>query len=155
MSLAGRTFARNGLLILFLISLHAGVAFTQSTTHKVYTDEDLSRLPRTGISVMGEQTAKSAPVAKPATPPTAASKEEQIWRDRARKLDERMASVDADLEKVRENVAFAMGRGYQIHIDALDLSGPDLLKEKAALKAQIDQLAEDARKAGADSGWLR
>jgi hypothetical protein len=42
-----------------------------------------------------------------------------------------------------------------IHTDSLDLSLPDLLKDKEGLQNQITQLTEEARKAGADAGWLR
>jgi hypothetical protein len=41
-----------------------------------------------------------------------------------------------------------------IHVDALDLSLPDLMKEKADLQKQTTLLEEEGRKSGADSGLV-
>ena len=56
---------------------------------------------------------------------------------------------------MRKNIANAAGHGYDIDTDTRQLSLPDLLNDKEELQNQIAQLAEDARKAGADAGWLR
>jgi hypothetical protein len=70
-------------------------------------------------------------------------------------LQDKMDALDQKIAIVRENIANAAGHGYDIHADSLDLSLPDLLKDKEGLQNQITQLTEEARKAGADAGWLR
>jgi hypothetical protein len=143
---------------------HPAVEKTTSKLGKVYTGEDLSRLPRDGISVVGQET-PSEPAsstvaktdAKPASDHTrkAAVDDEEYWRSRARALQDKMDALDQKIAIVRENIANAAGHGYDIHTDSLDLSLPALLKDKEGLQNQISQLTEEARKAGADAGWLR
>jgi hypothetical protein len=130
----------------------------------MYTDEDLSQLPRNGVSIVGPEASASASSAagpnSSVRPPRKAnqsntSNTEKEWRSRARKFQDQVSFLDGQIAKVRENIAYADGRGYDIHVDILDLSLDDLLKQKAALQKQIDALEEEARKAGADPGWLR
>jgi len=136
----------------------------KSKLGKVYTDEDLSRLPKEGISIVGQET-PSEPAsstggntdAKPASGHARkpAVEGEEYWRSRARALQDKMNALDQKIAIVRENIANAAGHGYDIHTGSLDLSLPDLLNEKQGLQEQIAQLTEEARKAGADPGWLR
>jgi hypothetical protein len=131
---------------------------------KVYRDENLSPLPLKGVSVVAEETSSSSvsratseagtePATKSAQKSEAAREKE--WRCRARDLQDRMAAIDAQIARVRENITNAAGRGYGIHLDTLNLSLSDLLDGKAGLQKQIDALAEEARKSGAYPGWLR
>ena len=131
---------------------------------RIYTYEDLVQLPDSGVSVVGQESASgTGSTAAPESKPKAASGAEvksapageEYWRGRARTRQGKMAALDAEIARVQENIANAAGNGYDIHIDILDLSLPDLLKEKADLQTQIEQLEEDARKSGADPGWLR
>jgi hypothetical protein len=136
----------------------------KSRLGKVYTEEDLSRLPKDGISIVGQETSSepsSSPVgkveAKPASGDTRhpAVPDDKYWRSRAHALQDKMNALDQKIAIVRENIADAAGRGYHIHTDSLDLSLADLLNQKEELQKQIAELAEEARKAGADPGWLR
>lgn len=131
---------------------------------KVYTSEDFSRLPRNGISVVGAETSSaSASTTISVSEQAGASKSaqglaieaEEKWRDKARNLRGRIAALDADIQRVQENINNANGHGYDIHIDVLDLSMPDLQRERAELRQQFELLEEQARKAGASPGWLR
>jgi hypothetical protein len=131
---------------------------------RVYTNDDLSRLPNNSISVVGlESPTHTAPTAvtelrqRPESDATvkSAATGEEYWRGRARELQVKMSALDATIARVQENIANAAGHGYDIHTDILDLSLPDLLEQKADLQKQADSLDEEARKSGADPGWLR
>jgi hypothetical protein len=130
---------------------------------RVYTNDDLSRLPNNSISVVGLETpTRAAPNAatelrqRPESDATVKSATgEEYWRGRARELQVKMSALDATIARVQENIANAAGHGYDIHTDILDLSLPDLLEQKADLQKQADSLDEEARKSGADPGWLR
>jgi uncharacterized protein YukE len=130
----------------------------------VYTNEDLSQLQNRDISVVGNEalpdTTSSGTAELQANPKSRSAKKdptavEKYWRDRARELHERLSAVNAKIAIVQENIANAAGHGYDIHVEALDLSLPDLLKEKADLQKQTELLGEEARKADADASWLR
>jgi hypothetical protein len=131
---------------------------------KVYTEEDLSRLPKDGISIVGQGTpsetaspAAGKTDAKPASGDARklAVPDDKYWRSRAHALQDEMNALDQKIAIVKENIASAAGHGYDIHTDSLDLSLPDLLNEKEGLQKQIAELTEEARKAGVDPGWLR
>jgi hypothetical protein len=143
---------------------HPAVEKAKSKLGRVYTDEDLSRLPKDGISIVGQETPSepaASTVAETDAKPASghirkpAVDGEEYWRSRARALQDKMDALDQKIAIVRENIANAAGHGYDIHTGSLDLSLPDLLNDKEGLQNQIAQLAEEARKAGADAGWLR
>jgi hypothetical protein len=159
-----------GLLLVFAAPIVAQqangpvVEKAKSRLGKVYTDEDLSRLPKDGISIVGQETpseAASSAVGKTDDRPAsgqaqkAAIPDEKYWRSRARALQDKMNALDQKIAIVRENIANAAGHGYDIHTGSLDLSLPDLLNDKEELRKQIAELTEEARKAGAEPGWLR
>ena len=165
---AFRCHFRSGVARVFLLTLSLGLLSAAVAARsgnqtprnaKVYTNDDLSRLPRNALSVVGrESTTPAAPSSdsgSKAPGARAASPSEQEWRDRAHELQQRVAVLDAEIARVRENIANAPGRGYEIHTDVLDLSLADLLAEKVRLEKRVDQLRDDARKAGADPGWVR
>jgi hypothetical protein len=136
----------------------------KSRPGRVFTDEDLSRLPKDDISIVGQETPSetaSSLAGKTDAKPTSdharkpAVPDEKCWRSRARGLQDKMNALDQKIATVRENIANAAGHGYDIHTDSLDLSLPDLLNEKEGLQKQIAQLTEEAREAGAEPGWLR
>lgn len=146
----------------------ASGAATNSTTKKVYTNDDLRRMDRGDVSVVGNSRA--------ARPGTAAAngqpKNEQYWRNRAQKLRAQMAEVDrqiAQLEAASQNSGNAPGNStgsnppppsaYTVGGHARGVSGTTPLTRLRARKAQLqqewNQFEDEARRAGVPPGWLR
>ena len=144
-------------------------ANSNSSPKKVYTNDDLRAMRGSGgVSVVGN----SRQGTKAGQTATSEPKNEQYWRNRARNLRNQMAEVDrqiAQLEAANQNTGSGAGNtngqnppppiAYTVGAHARALSGNPRLQRLEARKAQIqeqmDQLEEDARKAGVPAGWLR
>jgi len=154
----------------------------KSKAKKVYTDEDMTSLSGP-VSVVGEK--KSAPAAsdadKPGTGP--AIKDEAYWRSRYQELSQKMDAVDKQIADLQEDIR-KYGKGGSNATQGAGPAGPgqnacvdqvkgqagticqaivndreaqlkDLEKKKADIQKQIDDLQDEARKAGVDPGWVR
>jgi hypothetical protein len=144
----------------------AKAAKSTPTGKRVYTDEDLKG-KQGGISVAGDKKGDSrAANSNAAGNP---SKNEQYWRSRAQQLRNQMAEVDRQIaELAPTNQTNASGRSasgsstppppsaYTVGAHArADVPMQRLQGRKAQIQAQMDQLEDEARRAGVPPGWLR
>ena len=127
---------------------------------RVFTNDDLATLPNSGVSVVGKQSplqpaavaANSADSANAAKP---SEKGEAYWRARFKALNDRLTEVNADIKELIDDTTHYWTIGYSVRDDFAPPYLWDLQAEKVKLDQQMDALYEEARKAGADPGWLR
>jgi hypothetical protein len=127
---------------------------------RVFTNDDLATLPNSGVSVVGKQSPSQPAAAAPnsadsANAATPAEKGEAYWRARFKALNDRLTEVNGDIKELNDDAANYWTIGYPIRDDYALPYLWDLQAEKVKLDQQMDALYEDARKAGADPGWLR
>lgn len=145
---------------------------TKPKAKKVFTDEDMSGLKGSGVSVVGEasgsQEAKDldAPLEKPQES-TPGAPNEAYWRGKARKIRDQMTAVDQQIEKLKEEIKKTGAAGFSNADNPMDprqnyiwlhdrnAQLKELEKRRADLDAQMDALMEEGRKAGASPGWFR
>ncbi len=130
---------------------------SKSAPAKVYTNNDLSGLPRRDVSVVGQLAPPAAASSGPSNVGAAKSpvKDEKYWRERSHALHAQLDYVQQSITKLENDAATYWTTGYDIRDDYELPHLWDLTAEKEDLLKQIDQLEEEARKAGADPGWLR
>jgi chaperonin cofactor prefoldin len=141
----------------------------KSKPAKVLTEDDLAALPKKGVSTVGQEAAaadekssepkpESAEAAKPGKP------DEAYWRNRAGKLRAQIEAVDKEIEKLKEDIKKGGGSGFDassgvgqgvVYIHDRNAQLKSLEQRRESLQKQMDQLQDEARKAGADPGWLR
>jgi hypothetical protein len=138
---------------------------------KVYTDDDLSGL-RGSVSVVGQDAPAGAASpdagnsdAGPGVSGAAKSgNDEKYWRGRARALLDRMAALDGQISKLKDEIkkygngGFDAATGLQQNVIYIqDRAGQvkNLEKQKEDLQKQMDTLQEEGRKAGASPAWFR
>lgn len=133
---------------------------------RVYTDDDLSSIGGT-ISVVGDVSSSGQSADNSDMQPSDASsgsKDETYWRGRADALKNQISDVDRQIEDKKAEIAKAGATSFDpsaglsqgviiIHDRNAELK--DLEDRKQSLENQLDQLADEGRKAGADSGWFR
>jgi len=152
----------------------------KSKAKKVYTDEDISSVSGS-VSVVGEQ--QSAPAASDSDKPGPAVKDEAYWRGRSQELRQKMDAVDKQIADLQEDIkkygkggssvtpgAGPQGPGQNACVDQVkgqagtvcqaivndrEAHLKELEKKKAELQKQMDDLQDEARKAGVDPGWVR
>jgi hypothetical protein len=139
---------------------------------KVYTEEDLSSMHGSGVSVVGYETPAGGGAAgtkkadektKPGVVPMS-GQDEAYWRGKARPLldeiavrEQRIAKLKDDIKKygaggfdvttgMKDNIAYIEDRNGQVQ---------ELEKRKRDLEKKLDELQEEGRKAGADASWFR
>jgi outer membrane biosynthesis protein TonB len=133
----------------------------------VYTDDDLSGMGG-AISVVGDasssgQAADDSSAQADGTS-SGESKDEAYWRGRADAIKRQIADVNRQIEDKKAEIAKAGPASFDpsaglsqgvivIHDRNAELK--DLEDRKQNLENQLDQLADEGRKAGADSGWFR
>jgi hypothetical protein len=137
----------------------------------VFTDDNLSSIRGT-ISVVGNGSSAGGPAenrnssAGPQGNDTASptEKDEAYWRGRAHAIKDQIAAVDQQIDKVKEEIAksgptaFDPSTGLSqnvIIIHDRNAQLKELEERKQNLERQLDDLADEGRKAGADSGWFR
>ena len=132
----------------------------------VYTDDDLSSVGG-AISVVGDASSSdqsSGDSNAQASGASSGSKDETYWRGRADAIKRQIADVDRQIENKKAEIAKAGPASFDpsaglsqgvivIHDRNAELK--DLQDRKQSLENQLDQLADEGRKAGADSGWFR
>jgi hypothetical protein len=145
-----------------------------SGTGKVYTEEKLAGLSSRGVSSVGSGTqggdassgSGDSYYANPGADaaPQAGKSDEQYWRGRAQGIRDQMAGLDRKIagiqEEIKEKGAVTVDpmSGAQagvIYIEDRNRQIKEIEGQKAKLQEQLDALAEEGRKAGADSGWFR
>jgi hypothetical protein len=136
---------------------------------RVYTDDDLSSIGG-AISVVGDSSSsnstsdKNSSSGAQAGDASSASKDETYWRGRADAIKSQIADVDRQIENKKAEIATQGAASFDpnaglaqgvivIHDRNAELK--ELEDRKQSLEDQLDQLADEGRKAGADSGWFR
>jgi hypothetical protein len=134
----------------------------------VYTDDDVSSIGGT-ISVVGNGSsargsADNANSGAGNATQSSASKDEAYWRQRADAIKGEIADVDRQIDAKKDEIAKAGATSFDpsaglsqgviiIHDRNAELK--ELEDRKQSLENQLDELADEGRKAGADSGWFR
>ena len=136
---------------------------TKPKAKKVYTEENLGDIHGT-ISVVGDKSSRSADA--DSAPPGAApqDKSESYWRSRAQAIKREIAEADKQIADVKAEIAKGGAASFDpssglaqgvIIIHDRNAQLKELEDRKAGLQRQLDDLADEARKAGADPGWAR
>jgi len=142
-------------------------------TKKVYGEEDLANL-RGGISVVGDaKTQEQAPSdasagagasGAGAGAATGEKKDEQYWRGQAQKIHAQMDATDEQIKNLKEDIKKNGAAGFDpqkglrenvIYVDDKNARVKQLEDKKQKLDQALDQLQEQARKAGVPSEWVR
>jgi hypothetical protein len=137
----------------------------------VYTDDDISSVGGR-ISVVGDASSSDSSAdgadanagAQGNGAGPSGSNDEAYWRSRADAIKSQIADVDRQIEDKKAEIAKAGPTSFDpsaglsqgvivIHDRNAELK--DLEDRKQSLEDQLDQLADEGRKAGADSGWFR
>jgi len=132
---------------------------------KVFTEDDLSGIKGTGVSVVGEAASEGTGRAKP-TDPDGANKPngEEYWRGRARQILDAIAQTEQQIAQKKDEIkklgsgGFDVTTGMKANIAYInDRNGQlkNLEKRKADLEKKLDDLQDEGRKAGASPAWLR
>lgn len=133
----------------------------------VITDDNLSSVGGT-ISVVGDSSSSGASGGGNSnggqSSASSASKDEAYWRGRAQAIKDQIAEVDKQIDAKKDEIAKAGPTSFDpqtglsqnviiVHDRNAELK--DLEDRKARLEQQLDDLADEGRKDGADSGWFR
>jgi hypothetical protein len=136
---------------------------------RVYTEDNLSTVHGT-ISVVGGGSSGGSAANGNSTEgpngaaPAAGNNSEAYWRARARAIKDQIASTDQQIADVKAEIAkegptsFDPSTGLSqsvIIIHDRNAEVKQLEDRKRSLENQLDELGDEARKAGADSGWTR
>lgn len=134
---------------------------------KVYTEDDLSGMGGSGISVVGDDKpagAKSATGKAGAKITPGSGQDEQYWRGRARRILDQIEATNQGIEKMQEDIKKNGSSGFEVqsgmkdgiaYIHDKNAQLDALQKHKADLEKKLDQLQEEGRKAGAEPAWFR
>jgi hypothetical protein len=147
---------------------------SNSGAGKVYTEEKLAGLSGRGVSSVGSGTqggdASSGQgdlyyANSGADAATKSGKsDEKYWRGKAQAIRDQMAGLDKQIAGIQEEIKVKGAvsvdpmSGVQagvIYIEDRNRQIKEIEGQKAKLQEQLDALAEEGRKAGADSGWFR
>jgi len=92
------------------------------------------------------------------------AKDEAYWRGRAQKLRDQMAQVDAEIDKLKDEMKKGGNAGFNVqsgltsntvYFDDRNTQLKKLEQRKAEIQKQMDDLEEEARKADVPSSWVR
>ena len=139
---------------------------------KVYTEEDLSGMRGSGVSVVGDAAASNAsPAGKKSANGKAeenvvpmSGQDEAYWRGKAQPILEQIAAIDQEIARTKEDIKKYGADGFDatsglkeniIYIDNRNARVQRLEKRKTDLEKQLDALQEAGRKAGALPSWFR
>ncbi len=151
-----------------------------SAAPKVYSNENLGSLSSHGVSYVGGDiannsgdaaTTQSAANGNSANNATSNGKGaagdksgESYWRGQAQQIRSQMADIDRQILRIQDDIAKngavsidpqSGARQGVIMVEDRNADIKKLEDRKADLQNSLDQLAEEGRKAGADSGWFR
>jgi hypothetical protein len=141
----------------------------KSESGKVFTEDEVSALPGHGVSVVGDGLAggQSSPEtgnSYAGGSSSSTANDEKYWRGRARQIHNQMDSIDQQIKQLQEDIKKNGAIGFDpstglrqnvIIIDDKNAQVKSLERQKQSLQNQLDSLADEGRKAGADSGWFR
>ena len=133
----------------------------------VFNDDNLSSVRGT-ISVVGDGSSDGSSDGDKSNAGqgnvSSASKDEAYWRKRAQAIKDQIADVDREIDAKKAEIAQAGPASFDpqaglsqgviiIHDRNAELK--ELQDREQRLQAQLDSLADEGRKDGADSGWFR
>jgi chromosome segregation ATPase len=132
---------------------------------KVFTEDDLSGMKKGGVSVVGNDNVKR-PRRAPASDGDGdyAPNSEEYWRSRSQPLLDEMADIDQQIAQLKEDIkkygpgGIDVATGYKeglAYVEDRNGQIQKLQEKKANLLKQLDDLAEEGRKAGAQPAWFR
>ena len=148
----------------------------KTATAKVYSDDSVSNLSGHGVSVVGDgqvgsgsSDSASAGGGAGASSGTsggsgAAGGGEQYWRGRANAIRSQMAQCDQKISEIQDEIAkhgavtvdpMSGAQAGVIFVEDRNAQIQQVQKQKDGYERQLEDLAEEGRKAGADSGWFR
>jgi hypothetical protein len=144
---------------------------TKTETTKVYTEDKLSGLSGHGVSSVGSGNAGAGLYGGNSyTNPGAAAgsgsggNNEAYWRGRANGIRAQMAQLDGQIAGIREEIKkkgavtvdpMSGAAAGVIYVEDRNMQIKQIESQKEKLQEQLEALAEEGRKAGADSGWFR
>jgi len=130
---------------------------------KVYTEDNLADVHGT-ISVVGDKSGKQDDSSNSEMRAGSQDNSESYWRSRAQAIKREIAMTDQKIVEVKAEIAKSGAASFDpstglsqgvIIIHDRNAQLKNLEDRKASLQHQLDDLADDARKAGADPGWTR
>src|ERR1700722_9146704 len=144
----------------------------KSEPAKVYTEDKLAGLSGRGVSSVGSGNSggggsyggNSYNNAAASGGGQSLSSNESYWRGRANAIRGQMAQLDAQIAGIREEIKkkgavtvdpMSGASAGVIYIEDRNKQIQQVEAQKAKLQQSLDDLAEEGRKAGADSGWFR
>jgi hypothetical protein len=147
----------------------------KTATAKVYSDDSVSNLSGHGVSVVGDgqvegrssdsaSSAGSAGASGATGSSGGAGGGEQYWRGRANAIRAQMAQCDQKISEIQDEITkhgavtvdpMSGAQAGVIFVEDRNAQIKQVEQQKEGLQSQLDELAEEGRKAGADSGWFR
>ena len=126
---------------------------------KIYTNDDLKGMRDEPVSVVGQPgTQKKSSSTAPAK---AGTRDQAYWHNRAQKLRDQIADADRQIAQLHSSSqAEVEGGGSASGTNSAYIGSQgnrlrNLETRKANLEKQLDEVEEEARKAGVPPGWLR
>jgi hypothetical protein len=144
----------------------------KTATAKVYSDDSVSTLSGHGVSVVGDGKAGSGSYSGDSysggggggAAQGSAGSQESYWRGRANAIRGQMAQCDQKISEIQDEIAkhgavtvdpMSGAQAGVIFVEDRNAQIQQVQKQKEGFERQLDELAEEGRKAGADSGWFR
>jgi hypothetical protein len=144
----------------------------KSEPTKVYTEDKLAGLSGRGVSSVGSGNAggggsyggNSYNNAAASGGGQSLGSNESYWRGRANAIRGQMAQLDAQIAGIREEIKkkgavtvdpMSGASAGVIYIEDRNKQIQQVEAQKEKLQQSLEDLAEEGRKAGADSGWFR
>jgi hypothetical protein len=143
----------------------------KTATAKVYSDDSVSTLSGHGVSVVGDGKAGGGSSYSGnsysgggAAVQGSAGSQEAYWRGRANAIRGQMAQCDQKISEIQDEIAkhgavtvdpMSGAQAGVIFVEDRNAQIQQVQKQKEGFERQLEDLAEEGRKAGADSGWFR
>lgn len=141
----------------------------KTETTKVYTEDKLSGLSSHGVSSVGSGNHAAGSYggnsnSGAATGSGSLATNEAYWRGRVNAIRGQMAQLDGQIAGIRDEIKkkgavtvdpMSGAAAGVIYVEDRNMQIRDIEAQKQKLQDQLDALAEEGRKAGADSGWFR
>ena len=132
---------------------------------KVYGEDDLKSLSG-GVSVVGDAKAASdlSALDMPAMTSAGGRDNEKEWRARAQQIHTKMDATDEQIKGLKEDIKKNGASGFDlqsgmkqnvVYINDKNARLQKLENKKKSLEQALDQLQDEARKAGVSSDWVR
>lgn len=146
---------------------------SKSAAGKVYTEEGLAGLSGHGVSSVGSGNSGGGASSGSGNSyansganagPNVAKTDEDYWRGKAQAIRDQEAEMDKQIAGIQAEIKakgavtvdpMSGASAGVIYIEDRNAEIKQIEARKAKLQEQMEALAEEGRKAGADSGWFR